>query len=130
MKPKFHQELLWKSEFCRKGLLFNSNCTWNLRIHTCSNYLFKGSKSINLKLDFHLRNNFFTCFNDSPSKMMKNDFYFILKVFSFPRYLNFYLDFWACKKNRLIRKVNYEIYDVTVWLTKNYNTHIAQYLMN
>ena len=72
----------------------------------------------------------FVCFNDSPSKMMKNDFYFILKVFSFSRYLNFYLDFWACKKNRLIRKVNYEIYDVTVWLTKNYNTHIAQYLMN
>ena len=27
-------------------------------------------------------------------------------------------------------KVNFEIYDVTVWLTKNYNTYIAQYLTN
>ena len=27
-------------------------------------------------------------------------------------------------------KVNFEIYDATAWLTKNYNTHIAQYLMN
>ena len=25
-------------------------------------------------------------------------------------------------------KVNYEIYDVTAWLKKNYNKHIAQYL--
>ena len=27
-------------------------------------------------------------------------------------------------------KVNFEIYDATAWLTKNYNLHIAQYLMN
>ena len=25
-------------------------------------------------------------------------------------------------------KVHLEIYDVTTWLTNNYNTHIAQYL--
>ena len=25
-------------------------------------------------------------------------------------------------------KVNFKIYDVTAWLTNNYNTHIAQYL--
>ena len=25
-------------------------------------------------------------------------------------------------------KVNFKIYDVTTWLTNNYNTHIAQYL--
>ena len=27
-------------------------------------------------------------------------------------------------------KINFEIYDVTALLTKNYNTHIAQYLTN
>ena len=27
-------------------------------------------------------------------------------------------------------KVNFEIYDVTTWLTKNYNIHIAQYFVN
>ena len=26
------------------------------------------------------KNNFFICFNDSPSKMMKNAFYFLLKA--------------------------------------------------
>ena len=50
-----------------------------------------------LKLGFNLPIIFFFffCFNDSPSKMMKD-------------------------------KVNFEIYDVTAWLTKNYNTHIGQ----
>ena len=27
-------------------------------------------------------------------------------------------------------KVNFEVYDATAWLTKNYNTHIALYLTN
>ena len=34
-----------------------------------------------LKLNSHFpKKNFFICFNDSPSKMMKNAFYFILKA--------------------------------------------------
>ena len=32
------------------------------------------------------------CFNNSPSKIMKNAFYFILKALSFSKYLNFCLD--------------------------------------
>ena len=35
----------------------------------------------------------FICFNESPSKMMKNAFYFMLKPFLFLRYLHFYPDF-------------------------------------
>ena len=35
----------------------------------------------------------FICFNGSPLKMMKNAIYFILKAFSFSRYLIFCLDF-------------------------------------
>ena len=39
------------------------------------------SELFNLKLDSHLPNNFFiVCINDSPSKMLKNAFYFILKA--------------------------------------------------
>ena len=47
--------------------------------------------------------------------MKKNAFYFILKAL-------FVL--------KIFNKVNFEIYDVTAWLARNYNTHIAQYLTN
>ena len=46
---------------------------------------------------------FFICFNNSPSKMMKNAFYFILKVLFVLKI--FVLTFWACKANGLIRKI-------------------------
>ena len=36
------------------------------------------------------------CFNESPLKMMKNAFYFILKAL---------LVLWSCRKNSLIRKI-------------------------
>ena len=42
----------------------------------------------------------------------------------------FVLTFWPYKKDGLIRKVNFKIYDVTAWLTNSYITHIAQYLTN
>ena len=32
------------------------------------------------------------------------------------------------KKNGLIRKINFQIFDVTIWETNNCYTHIAQYL--
>ena len=44
---------------------------------------------VNLKSGSHLQKNFFICFNDSPSKMMKNAFclilkaLFVLKIFKF-----------------------------------------------
>ena len=34
----------------------------------------------NVKLDSHLLKEFFICFNESPLKIMKNTFYFILKA--------------------------------------------------
>ena len=43
---------------------------------------------------------------ERPLKMMKNAFYFTLKA-----------------------KVNFKIHDVTLWLTNDYNTYIAQYLI-
>ena len=59
--------------------------------------------------------------NDSPSKIIKKAFYFILKAhFSFSRYLNFCLDFLVIQKTPLDQKdkINLEIRDVTAWLTK------------
>ena len=54
--------------------------------------------------------------------MMKNAFYFILKALFVLKIIKFFvLTFWACRKNGLIRKINFEIYDVTAWLTMNYN---------
>ena len=38
------------------------------------------SQTVFLKSDSHLQNFVFICFNDSPSKMMKNAFCFILKA--------------------------------------------------
>ena len=49
--------------------------------------------------------------------MMNNAFYFILKVLFVLKIFKLFKD-----------KINSEIYDVTAWLRKNYNTHIAQYL--
>ena len=86
-----------------------------------------------LKSDPHLPKIFFDiCFNDSPSKMMKNAFCFILKAHFVLKIFKFCLDFLDIQKKRLDwkDKINSEIYDVTAWLTINYNTHIAQYLTN
>ena len=44
------------------------------------------------------------------------------KLFSFSRYLSFYLDFLVIYQKD---KVNFKIYDVTVWLANNCNTHIV-----
>ena len=55
-----------------------------------------------------------------------------LKLFAFSRYLNLSLDFLGMQKKQLDGKdmLNFKIYDITSWLTKNYNTYIAEYLMN
>ena len=75
------------------------------------------------------KKNCFIFFNENPLKMMKKAFYFILKLFSFSRYLNFCADFLAMSKKHLDQKykVNFKIYDITTCLINNYNTHIAQY---
>ena len=75
------------------------------------------------------KKNVFVCFNESRFQMMKNAFYFILKALLFLKILSFCLDFLVIYKNEMKKeKVNFEIYDVTTWLTSNYNKHIAQYL--
>ena len=51
------------------------------------------------------------------------------KIFSFSRYLSFCLDFLAIAKRLDLKdKVSFNFYDVTAWLTNNFNTDIAQYL--
>ena len=58
---------------------------------------------------------------------MKNAFYVILKALFVLKILNFCLVFLSFRKSSLIRKIkaNFEIYDVTFWLTNNYDAHIA-----
>ena len=74
------------------------------------------------------KKNFFICFNDVPSKMMKKVFYFIwkalfvLEIFKYLFWLFGHLEKTAC----LDRSVNFEIHDVTDWLTMNYNTKFGQ----
>ena len=62
---------------------------------------------------------------------MKNAFYFILKgLFVLKMFKFLCVDALAMQKKRLDLKdkVNFKIDYVTAWLTKNYSTHIAQYL--
>ena len=66
-----------------------------------------------------------------PFKKDEKFFLFYVKRVFLPvsRYLNFCLDFLVIQKKRLDQKdkVNFKFYDVTTWLSNNYNTHFAQY---
>ena len=50
-------------------------------------------------------------------------------LFSVLTYLQFYLDFFGYIRKRLDKKakVNFQIYDVTNWNTKNHNRHITRH---
>ena len=52
----------------------------------------------------HLPKKIFICFNNCPSKMMKNVFYFILKALFVLKIFKFLSTFWSCRKNDLVRK--------------------------
>ena len=60
---------------------------------------------------------------------MKNAFYFMLKDLFILEIVTFLPWLFGHAERQLDKKakVNFKIYDVTVW-TNNYNTHIAQYL--
>ena len=62
--------------------------------------------------------------------MMKNAFYFMLKALPVVEIFIFLSRLFAYVEERLDKraKVNFEIFDVTTWLTNNCNTHIAKYL--
>ena len=53
----------------------------------------------------------------------------MLKAFS--RYLNVCLDFLVMliKQLDLKDRVNFKIYNVTTWLTSNYDTHTTEYIV-
>ena len=70
------------------------------------------------------------CFIESPLKIMKNAFYFILKaLFILKIFKVFVMTFWSCSKKGVIRKIHDKIHDVTGRITNTFNTHIAKYLM-
>ena len=83
-----------------------------------------------LKSDPHLPKKKFTCFNNTPSKKMKNAFHFILKALFILKIFKFFSWPFEHVEKRLDYKykLNLEIYEVTAWLTNNYNTRIAQHL--
>ena len=60
--------------------------------------------------------------------MMKNTFYvkisFALDIFNLLSWRFGYAENWLDKK----AKVNFKIYEATVWTTNKYNAYIAQYL--
>ena len=59
------------------------------------------------KVDSYLlEKNCFICFNESPSNMMKNAFYFTLEALFVLKIFNFFvLTFWSYIKNGLTRKI-------------------------
>ena len=62
----------------------------------------------------------------SPFKVMKNAFYFALKALFVLKIFNFLS--WRFGHAEKQTEVTFKAYDVTAWLTDNYNTHIANYL--
>ena len=83
-----------------------------------------------LKLDFYLpKKSYFILFKESPSKIMKNTFYFILKALFVLKVLNFLSCFFTMYKNSLIRNIRLISKFVTSQpVVNNNNAHIAQYL--
>ena len=67
---------------------------------------------------------------ESLLKMVKNAFYFTLKAFFILKIFKFlsWLFGHVSKRRDYKDKVNFKFYNITSWLTNNYNTHIAQYL--
>ena len=63
---------------------------------------------------------------------MKNAFNFILKALSAFKILKCLSQLFTHVEKELDKKdkVNLKIYDVTAWLTKNYDKYIVQYLTN
>ena len=73
-----------------------------------------------VKVGSHLPNNFiFICCNESP-------IYFLLKVLFVLDIFNFLSWLFNCEEIQLNKgaKVNFKIYEVTDWTTKNYNIYI------
>ena len=59
-----------------------------MKKHMVANFNQQSINQDTLKSDSHLPKKFFICFNDSPSKMIKNVFYFILKALFVLKNLN------------------------------------------
>ena len=84
-----------------------------------------------LKPVSHLfKKNCVICLIESPLKIMKNAFHFILKALSLLKIFKLLSQLFGHvgKTTWLEKKGNFKIYDVTTWFTNNCNTHIAQYL--
>ena len=58
-----------------------------------------------LKLDSHLPKKVVIFFIENPLKLMGNAFYFILKALFILEIFQFFVTFWSCRENGLIRKV-------------------------
>ena len=73
-------------------------CEYSLYGSTCNIFpvmflqTFKTNEEKIIEVGLSPKKHCVICFNESPSKMMRNAFYFIIKAFSLSRYLNFCLD--------------------------------------
>ena len=79
----------------------------------------------------HSRKVHFRCLNQSPLKMIKNPFYFTLKVlFIISRYLDFCPHFYGHVGKQFDKRtmVNFKICNIKNWETNNCNIHFTQYL--
>ena len=67
---------------------------------------------------------------ESPLKMIKNTFYFVLKALFVHEIFKLLSWLFGFVEKRLDKKpmINFKIHDVTDWTANNYNPRIAQYL--
>ena len=109
-------------------ILFSS---WKVKINQINSY-FRIIASLtlwSLSRTLTFQKKFFFFFNGSLFKMMKNAFYFILKALFVLKIFNFLSWLFGHVKKKWLdskEKVNFKIYDVTVWLTNNYKCPMPQ----
>ena len=65
--------------------------------------------------------------NESPLETMKNVFYFTLKAIFHFEILKFLFWIFGQRLNEK-DKVNFKSYNMSSWITNNYNTHIATHI--
>ena len=107
-------------------------------ISECLSLELRGKDPFSMNMEYFSPYMFFTSlvltsisfFIESPFKMMKKAFYFILQALFVLRIFKFFsrLIGHVEKKHDQKYKVNFKIYGVRTWLTNNCNIHIAQYL--
>ena len=96
-----------------------------LRKYVIIRYFFHIKEKTVFKIELSPFKKCYICFNESPLKMTKNVFYFILKALFVLKIFKFLSSLFSTAEKLTTLEKKFKIYDVAAWLTNNYNANIA-----